>query len=342
MPSMPFQPFNTSVTIILGTGSIGDPSLDPQVRFRSPEAVRELLDTFYARGGRYLDTARGYSPGAPGTCESVLGSVGIDGRFEVDTKLEVGRHGREDVRRQVEGTGKVKSKEGQKEGSLEKLGVEKISTLYLHAPFPRTSPSETLSAITSLHTSNKISRFGLSNHTPAQVSEFVDVAKRDGLMRPTVCQENYSIVMRTNVEERLLPVLRREGIALRAYSPAAGGFLTSPEYQARPNSRFDKDTPLGPPSLSLYSSPHLLSLSIQLRSLAAKHNMTGHALALRWIVHHSALRGDLGDGIVLGVSSVGQLNEDLDAVEMGRLDEGVVAEVEGLWRGRKGERDGRL
>lgn len=105
---------SNGLTIILGTGSIGDPVVDPQVRFKSAAEIRELLDVFHGRGGRYLDTARGYSPGAPGTCEVRLGNADVAGKFEVDTKLVVGEHGAEQVRSGVD-------------DSLAKLNVEKVS-----------------------------------------------------------------------------------------------------------------------------------------------------------------------------------------------------------------------
>lgn len=92
----------------------------------------------------------------------------------------------------------------------------KVNTLYLHAPSPTTPASETLSAVTSLHASGRIARFGLSNHSAAQVAEFLDAANRNGYIRPSVCQDNYNVVMR-GLEERLLPTLRSEGISLFAY-----------------------------------------------------------------------------------------------------------------------------
>jgi aflatoxin B1 aldehyde reductase len=45
---------------------------------------------------------------------------------------------------------------------------------------------------------------------------------------------------------------------------------------------------------------------------AQKEGLTGHAVALRWVLHHSILDGKLGDAIIIGASSLGQLEENLE------------------------------
>jgi aflatoxin B1 aldehyde reductase len=50
--------------------------------------------------------------------------------------------------------------------------------------------------------------------------------------------------------------------------------------------------------------------------------------ALRWLVHHSCLRGEVGDGVILGASSPAQLTHNLAAVAEGPLPATVVSAID--------------
>lgn len=55
--------------------------------------------------------------------------------------------------------------------------------------------------------------------------------------------------------------------------------------------------------------------------------------ALRWVVHHSALKvKDGNDGVIIGVSSREQLDQNLDALEKGPLSEDLLASLDEAWR----------
>lgn len=60
-----------------------------------------------------------------------------------------------------------------------------------------------------------------------------------------------------------------------------------------------------------------------------KPSMT--SAALRWMYHHSHLKGDLGDGVIIGMSSMEQLDQNLSASEDGPLDERVVEAFKHAW-----------
>lgn len=63
------------------------------------------------------------------------------------------------------------------------------------------------------------------------------------------------------------------------------------------------------------------------RAAAAKHNIDGHAAALRWTAFHSALDGGYGDGVIFGVSRIEQLHRSLDALEEGPLPEELARAI---------------
>ena len=63
--------------------------------------------------------------------------------------------------------------------------------------------------------------------------------------------------------------------------------------------------------------------------------LTVAAAALRWLYSHSELDGAKGDGVILGASSVGQLQLNLGAAAAAArgepLPEGVVAAMDAAW-----------
>lgn len=64
-----------------------------------------------------------------------------------------------------------------------------------------------------------------------------------------------------------------------------------------------------------------------------KHGLTMIETALRWVVHHSALRvKDGNDGVIIGVSSIDQLGQNLDALEKGPLPEDLLQSLDEAWR----------
>jgi aflatoxin B1 aldehyde reductase len=69
-----------------------------------------------------------------------------------------------------------------------------------------------------------------------------------------------------------------------------------------------------------------------------KHNLSMIEMALRWCVHHSALnmKGGGRDGVIVGVSSLAQLEGNLRDLEKGPLPEGVVKDLDEAWAVCKG------
>lgn len=67
--------------------------------------------------------------------------------------------------------------------------------------------------------------------------------------------------------------------------------------------------------------------------VAEKHQLTLLEIALRWVMHHSALNvaKDGGDGIIIGVSSKAQLESNLTDLEKGPLPEEVVQVLDDAW-----------
>jgi len=296
----------------------------------------EMLDLCLASGPGFkgLDTAYMY---CGGKSETMLGEMPAwKGAAAMATKINPwdGKNlGAASVREQVE-------------TCLKRLQVPSVEIMYLHAPDHATPLAETLAAMDQLHREGKFSQLGLSNYSSWLVNEVVNVCKANNWLAPTVYQGMYSAITR-QVEEELLPCLRYHGIAFYAYSPLGGGILSG-KY------KFEQEPGKGENSITKgrfngvgwdkvyrerYWKQEHFSAMDTLASLLATHHpeeeVTVAGAAFRWIYHHSALDGSLGDCVVLGASRTEQIRMNLELSRAGPLAEPVVAFFDDWWKSTK-------
>ena len=90
-------------------------------------------------------------------------------------------------------------------------------------------------------------------------------------------------------------------------------------------------TRLGTAYASTYLKSPLIRAAERVSEAAEAAGLSGHAVALRWTVYHSALSARYGDAVILGASSAGQLERNLEAVEAGPLDEDLAHLINSVW-----------
>jgi aflatoxin B1 aldehyde reductase len=83
---------------------------------------------------------------------------------------------------------------------------------------------------------------------------------------------------------------------------------------------------------NLYVKESITAATDKALEVADQHGIGGHAAALRWTAHHSALSAEYGDSIILGASSAEQLESNIDMIEQGPLPADVVAALESLYK----------
>lgn len=165
--------------------------------------------------------------------------------------------------------------------------------------------------------------------------------KHNGWVRPTVYQGMYNAITR-NIEPELFVACRRYGLDIVVYNPIAGG-LFSGKIKSKdviPESgRFGKaDDTLGSRYRERYFTDGTFNALKIVEQAAEKSNLTMIELALRWMVHHSGLKvTDGNDGIIIGVSSVDQINSNLDNIEKGPLPEEAVKALDAAWEAARQE-----
>jgi aflatoxin B1 aldehyde reductase len=65
--------------------------------------------------------------------------------------------------------------------------------------------------------------------------------------------------------------------------------------------------------------------------VAQKHSLTVSEMALRWLVHHSKMKEELGDAIILGAGTLKNLECNLVDLEKGPLPEEAVKALDDAW-----------
>ncbi|XP_058409053.1 aflatoxin B1 aldehyde reductase member 3-like [Diceros bicornis minor] len=309
-------------TTVLGAMGMGD-SLDAAA---SAAAVRAFLE----RGHTEIDTAFIYTGGQS---ESILGGLGLglgggDCRVKIATKANpLG-----------ENSLKPESLRFQLETSLKRLQCPRVDLFYLHLPDHNTPVEETLRACHQLHQEGKFVELGLSNYASWEVAEICTLCKSNGWILPTVYQGVYNVVSR-QVETELFPCLRHFGLRFYAYSPLAGGLLTG-KYKYEDE---DKKQPVGrffghvwaEFLRNLYwKEHHFKAIALVEKALQAAYGTSAPSMTsavLRWMYHHSQLQGAHGDAVILGISSLEQLAQNLAAAEEGPLEPAVVRAFDQAW-----------
>ena len=105
------------------------------------------------------------------------------------------------------------------EGSLKRLGTDRIDLYYQHRVDPHTPIEETVGALAELVSEGKVLHIGLSEASPGTI-------RRAHAVHPVAAlQTEYSLWTR-DPEAELLPLLRQLGIGFVPYSPLGHGFLT--------------------------------------------------------------------------------------------------------------------
>ncbi|KAF7325668.1 Aldo-keto reductase [Mycena kentingensis (nom. inval.)] len=329
----PYPGQKTALNIVMGAMTFGYKDQDA-VRVSDTKDIEAILDVFLSHGHRELDTARYYGGG---TSEKALGDIDWKSKgIVMQTKLYpahvpqyfhiIGPHTADGVRKYLD-------------MSLESLKTDSIDMFYLHGPDRKVPYAETLKAVNDLYKEGKFKRFGISNYMSWEVAEIVGICKANGYIQPTAYQGIYNAIHRA-VEPELFPCLRKLGISFYEFNPLAGGFFTgrymSMESASEPGSRFDPKGIQGQAYRKRYwNEQHFAALS-KLQPVIEKHQLTMAEVALRWISHHSMMKREFGDSVLIGASSLAHIEQNLLDLEKGSLPEEVVQALDEAWLSLKG------
>lgn len=256
--------------------------------------IHEALD----RGINFLDTADMYGPF---TNEKLVGEAIQDRRDEVvlATKFGIERTGDGEW---IGINGRPEYVHRACDGSLQRLGVDRIDLYYLHRVDPDVPIRETVGAMAELVDEGKVRYLGLSEVSP-------DTLRRAHREHPiTALQTEYSLWSRFP-EEEILPAVRELNAGFVAYSPLGRGFLTGritgpedlePGDWRRDNPRFQGE-----------NFERNLELVEKVEEIAGEKSVSPAQVALAWLLHQ-------GEDIVpiFGTTTRDHLQENIEAASV--------------------------
>ena len=190
--------------------------------------------------------------------------------------------------------------------SLKRLGLDYVDIFYHHHYDASTPLEETMGALDHIVRSGRALYVGISSYSPQRTREAIALL-RDMGQRLLIHQPSYSLLNRW-IEAELLDVLDAEGVGCIAFSPLAQGLLTDRYLEGIPaDSRAARDDSLDRAMLSEENLARIRGLS----RFARERGQSLAQMAISW-----ALRDPRVTSVVLGASSVTQLDQNLDALNL--------------------------
>lgn len=193
--------------------------------------------------------------------------------------------------------------------SLRRMNLEYVDIYYSHRYDPNTPLEETMQALVDIVRSGKALYVGLSKY-PADVAHRAYAYLEAHDVHPVLYQGRYNMLSRES-EEVVIPQAHGNGTGFVAFSPLAQGLLTDRYLQGIPEgSRMAVAHFLRPEVLTDVLVGKLQALS----DVAERRGQTLSEMALAWL-----LRDERVTSVIVGASSVGQLEKNLRARENQRF-----------------------
>jgi aryl-alcohol dehydrogenase (NADP+) len=276
----------------------------------------DLLDTFFAAGGNFIDTADVYSQGIS---ESIVGRW-LKSRATEARQAVIATKGRFPMGTGPNDLGLSRRHLGDAlDNSLRRLGVERIDLYQMHAWDAITPIEETLRFLDDAVRAGKIGYYGFSNYTGWQLTKAAQVAAARGFAAPVTLQPQYSLLVR-GIEHEIVPAALDAGIGLLPWSPLAGGWLSG-KYQRdvfpTGATRLGENPKRGMEAWEARNAdPRTWEVLDAVGEVAKALDVSHSQVALAWLAAQPAVTS-----VILGARSVQQLNDNLGAADLQLADE---------------------
>ena len=255
----------------------------------------DVLDTFVAGGGNFIDSADVYSRWAPGhvggESERILGDwmQARNNRSSLIIATKVGM--RMDDGPNGEGLSRYRIIK-HVEDSLTRLKTDYIDLYQSHADDLNTPLDETLRAYDDLISSGKVRYIGASNFAAWRLTKALWVSDRHNLARYECVQPRYNLVMRADYERELEPMCISEGVGVITYSSLASGFFSG-KYRA------GQALPTSPRAGGVqanYMNERGFKILAAVDAVAKELNTTSGQVALAWIMARPGITAAIASG----------------------------------------------
>jgi L-glyceraldehyde 3-phosphate reductase len=203
--------------------------------------------------------------------------------------------------------------------SLQRMGLDHVDVFYSHRPDPTTPLEETMGALDTAVRSGRALYAGISSYSPQDTARAAAILADLGTPL-LIHQPSYSMLNRWIETEGLLDTLADVGAGCIAFSPLAQGMLTDKYLGGIPEgSRATQGKSLSTDLLSDEALAHVRAL----HDLAQERGQSLAQMALAW-----ALRDERVTTVLVGASSVRQLDDNLAALDAPDFSADELAEID--------------
>lgn len=266
---------------------------------------REMLLHAFDNGICHFDLANNYGP-SYGSAEATFGQVMQKDLAQYRDELFISTKAGYDMWPGPYGNlGSRKYLFSSLDQSLKRMKCDYVDVFYSHRFDPDTPLEETMQALVDIVRSGKALYAGISNYPhEAAATAYRYLADHD--VPCLLHQVKYSMFHRNPETEGILQQAKESGSGLIAFSPLAQGLLTDRYLNGIPqDSRAARDFSLKKDSIT----DEMLDKIRALNDIAAQRGQTLAQMALAW-----DLKDDLVTSVIVGASSVRQLDDNLKAI----------------------------
>ena len=287
------------------------------------EESTHIFDRCFDAGINFFDTANVYNQGRS---EEFLGR--ILGARRQDIVLTSKVRGAMGTPTEYVGLSRPAIRKGVEE-SLRRLNTDYLDIYYLHQPDYDTPIEETLDAMEELRKEGKIRYPATSNYSAWQLCEMHWICENKGYDKPWIAQPMYNLAAR-GIEQEYLAFTKRMGISNVCYNPLGGGLLTGKQKKNNaplPGTRFDGNEMY----LKRYWHDPFFEAVGKFEQIAKDAELSPVQLAFGWL-----LQQEEAHCIILGASSLSQLEQNLTALETPPLSAEQTAACDQVWQELRG------
>ncbi len=269
------------------------------------ETQRDILRRAFDLGVNHFDLANNYGP-PYGSAETNFGRHFRDDFAPYRDELVISTKAGYDMWPGPYGdNGSRKYLLASLDQSLARMGLDYVDIFYSHRADPNTPLEETMGALHTAVTSGRALYAGISSYSPERTRQAAAILTDLGTPL-LIHQPSYSMFNRW-IEDGLLDTLEETGVGCIAFSPLAQGMLTDRYLGGVPDgSRASRPGSLSRELLTDTALHHIRALA----ETAAGRGQSLAQMALSW-----ALRDPRVTSVLIGASSVAQLEDNIGAVD---------------------------
>jgi len=199
------------------------------------------------------------------------------------------------------------------EDSLRRLDTDHIDLYQLHRPSLTIPQDETLYAFDALVRSGKVRYIGCSTHPAWIVMEALATSKKHNLARYISEQPPYNLLDR-RIENELVPLAQKYGLALLPWSPLAGGILAG-RYNAGESYPEGSRASRSGAFFTERITSQGLAVAVEVGKMAQARGLKTAQLALLWVKDQPGITSP-----IIGPRTMSQLEDALGIADK-KLDE---------------------